>query len=517
MDIKNYKLISKICDSILSDGEAGLATIANPYFHVLSEHPIHLEKYSGLLNAICPNNSSDASASYPSLKVGTESGFVKRKLRFVCNAIKARPADLAKYEIKSADIVILSVLTNPDHLSSVDDFYFGRLQNYLIKRDASLLLVLMNQTGRPSGEMTPEANIHGECSSLLLPDTGPFSTETKNALFYLTERRRILKEARHCGEKFKKKLLEHSVAIDQMPLIISNLRYYSQVYEIMKKARPSIVISMYEGHAWERLGWHAARKAQTDMTLCVGYQHTILRKNVHAVKRALKTHPSFDPDLVLLLGDISHDELGKKLGRQGIKSTIYGTHRSLSQNAHKSIPNDCADILTLPEGLVDESEYLINFTVKCANMMPERKFILRFHPVLPFERLRQQFENIISAPGNIEISENSSIEEDFKRAGHLLYRGSSTVLYAVLSGLKPYYVKKPGDMNIDPVYFLNGEWRETVINASDFVEKAMREDSKGPEERLEKWRHAMSFCKKCARPVRQAAIDEMLLMAKLKR
>ena len=62
------------------------------------------------------------------------------------------------------------------------------------------------------------------------------------------------------------------------------------------------------------------------------------------------------------------------------------------------------------------------------------------------------------------------MEEDIKNSNYVLYRGSSVVIQAVLSGLKPIYFMEDNELSMDPL-FLCQESERIVSNSEDFCEK----------------------------------------------
>ena len=47
---KQYLNLCKICDTFLLSKKASLARVANPYFSIIKEHPLYLDKYGMLFN-----------------------------------------------------------------------------------------------------------------------------------------------------------------------------------------------------------------------------------------------------------------------------------------------------------------------------------------------------------------------------------------------------------------------------------------------------------------------------------
>ena len=137
---------------------------------------------------------------------------------------------------------------------------------------------------------------------------------------------------------------------------------------------------------------------------------------------------------------------------------------------------------------------------------------MRTHPVFPFERLKDRLKDFHSLPENVEISKNDSIDDDYAQAGNILYRGSSTVIYAILYGLKPFYFSRPNEMNFDPLYELSA-WRENVNSVEDLLIKHDSDKNTPDDVRIREWRKAMAYCDEYMQPICEDSIDDVITLA----
>ncbi|RJQ28949.1 hypothetical protein C4565_02780, partial [Candidatus Parcubacteria bacterium] len=165
--------------------------------------------------------------------------------------------------------------------------------------------------------------------------------------------------------------------------------------------------------------------------------------------------------------------------------------------------------LVLPEGVESESIYLFDLALACARRLPQVEFIFRMHPVLPFEKVSAMLAGYPPETKNVEVSDRSKIEEDFARTGYVLYRGSSTVMYAILAGLKPFYFERPGELNFDPIFELN-IWREHVRSPEDLIQKFNIDRKTAGEIRHRQWSTALGYCDRYTQPIREEALDRMI-------
>jgi len=93
--------------------------------------------------------------------------------------------------------------------------------------------------------------------------------------------------------------------------------------------------------------------------------------------------------------------------------------------------------------------------LRCANKFPTMKFIWRVHPILNIEEISTKLFSNNKLPENIHLSK-STLEDDLNKAKWALYRGTTTIVQAVLSGVFPIYFDTQ-DFNIDPLYSVNDE------------------------------------------------------------
>jgi hypothetical protein len=126
--------------------------------------------------------------------------------------------------------------------------------------------------------------------------------------------------------------------------------------------------------------------------------------------------------------------------------------------------------LVLPEGTKDECSLLFNYTLNIARQYNNTYFIWRTHPIIDIDIfLSESNYSRLDIPNNIIISKKDFVS-DIKRSTFVLYRGSSSVITAVLNKLIPiYYDKKDNNsFDIDPLYLL-GKSRMKVVSEDDYL------------------------------------------------
>jgi hypothetical protein len=246
----------------------------------------------------------------------------------------------------------------------------------------------------------------------------------------------------------------------------ANLRFYRQILFLFRKFKPSSIIVTYEGHAWERLAFYAARMANPHV-LCVGYQHAVIFPMQHSIKRSLG--PMFDPDTILFSGDYGRLWFLKNADYKPSLSVV-GTPRcdALATSVFSSPKLDSSNpsCLLLPDGTLSESLAIFRFGLLCANNLANIRFVIRLHPLLTIGELFSADSSLLDMPHNFLVS-GKSIQSDFLENRWALYRGSGAGVRAATSGLRPIYYKISSmEMSIDPLHMLSF-WRREAKTVDD--------------------------------------------------
>jgi hypothetical protein len=522
MTEEQYYQVANACDALLCRADVPLEWIAMPWLHVVNEHPIHLDPYEQLVEELSfPGKRGDIHTQLRRWRslVRQLAGLARNVFRSGVLPSWRKTARLSygpdspqPYQVSPADVIIVSGLVNVDHLKMSDDFYFGKLQALLAERGVSSLLVLRNQTDEPTSALFEQAWRGGPCARLLLPELPPLGQELGFIRRCLEARQRFLQIEREATSTMERRITREARRLIVSNSVIGNLILHHQIAHLCCQTQPSVLMALYEGYAWERCVWHAARTIAPN-TLCVGYQHTVLRRRSFSVKRLIGSETPCDPDLILTVGDVTRESLAASQELQQIRLRTFGTHR----RAEEYPLNDGADgvptFLVLPEGIELECSYLFEFALDCARRLPDTRFIFRTHPILPFEKIQSELRGANPLPDNVEVSRGQTLEADFTRSSHVLYRGSSTVIGAILAGLKPYYLARANEADIDPLFALS-EWREHVESVEELVSRHQHhQEHAQASSTKEEWQRARKFCERYIQPTDEEAIDEMLQIA----
>jgi hypothetical protein len=489
--------IAAVCDSLLCASTATPERIAFSSLHVLSEHPVNLEPFERMY--LRPR------------AIATEAQRVREILstaRTLCRSLGARAREFmlagAQRYCDRVDVLLVSHLVSTRADSDAGaDFYYGDLASELASRGLTSLVVQHDHVGVTPGYRKP-FSAGREVARLVLPRWHRFSEELWNI-------RRIKRAARNLQDELKLEMPRVNVIAKEAarhalrPPTLVALRTQTAVELLCRRFRPRLIVTTWEGHPWERLALHGARKAIPDIR-CAAYQHTILLPRSHALRRTLGRQ--YDPDVVLTVGDVNREILATSPGLSRIPVLTYGSHRRFAGMPARAAdaPTRC---LVIPEGLESECVRLCDFAIAAALTMPNLRFVVRMHPVLPFDKLARHHSRFRTLPRNVQVSGELDIIGDFAKCNWAIYRGSSAVTHAVLAGVRPIYLEKPGEMPIDPLFALT-RWRRKVADTESFKQVVEDDLRAAPEERWREWDPARSFCDRYVMPANPQVVADLL-------
>lgn len=447
MHIAEFKRLCASYDSILVSFSADHPEVAAvSSFHVLNGHPSDIKR--------C--NPSRARPYFLLVKF-----ILFSALNFVKSIFSSRSV-LLPYPKLDPDVVIFSHLLNPDQLNTPSDFYYGDLTQALASAGRTTVSVLINHTIYQPAKLwsNPKAitNSRVPIVRLLTPLQELYISFKQIQLFLLLLSSPIVRQQSLSN-----------LAFDALSSGTSaNLRFYIQVSLLLKNYNLTSIVVTFEGHAWERLAFYAARKANPKV-LCVGYQHTFIFPMQHSIKRSLG--PSFDPDTILFSGDHGLEWFQNNSDYKP-HLFVVGTPRfdSIVPTTISSLRFDPSNpsCLLLPDGTLSESLAFFRFGLLCSIKLRHINFVIRLHPVLNLHEILNEDRSLREMPSNFHIS-SQSIQSDFLTNRWALYRGSGAGVRAATTGLRPiFYNHSPSDISIDPLHMLTS-WRREASSVDDIA------------------------------------------------
>ena len=454
--------------------DSTIERIAIHWLHIIREHPVFLTHYADLFEP----TKRFKTICHQWLRGLRNRAAWFRQLGRVLRS-DGRPWVESKELPGRIDVLFISHLLSASHAGRTDDFYFGELPNELTAQGHSVVIALIKHFNEPSVTFTnkwKDSSVPRATLSGLLE----FSEENRLYQSMKEESFRLRKAAkREVAGLFREVLLRASQeAMSHTSL--NALRHAKQIGALVAKLSPKVIVVTHEGHAWERVAFAAARSVTPEVR-CIGYQHAALFRLQHAIRRNLAS--KFNPDHILTAGIVTKVQLERMPGPERIPISVLGSNRSLigattnktdyTYDQRQARQPDNLACLVLPEGIASECHLLFEFSLACAYLFPQTQFIWRLHPIIIYESLAAQNPKLRKLPRNIVLSQATLIE-DIARSHWALYRGTTTVIQTVVAGLRPIYLRLPGELTIDPLYELE-VWRTRVTNVSEF-EQTIRLD-----------------------------------------
>lgn len=432
--------------------------MAIPWLHVLREHPSFLKDYEGLF---LPSNILGNLVNAVVIKTRNNVGWLRQLWRALWS--NGEPWSASKELLTRVDVLLVSHLLNDADAGKTDDFYFGNLPETLGAGGHRIVVALIDHTVTPD-PLRVQRWDRNLSPRILLSRMLDFQGELSLHRRLRRESSRLALLSRQEANGLLKKVFARASLEAMSGGARATLRMSEQISRLVEMIRPRIIMVTYEGHAWERVAFSAARKATAGVQ-CVGFQHAAIFRLQHAALRELG--PALDPDLILTAGSVSKRQIEVAMKAQVIPVRVLGSNRAFmgpkSGEVNSSSIRDEFDTrsaaiaghacLVIPEGIVSECLLLFEFSLSCAELMPNVRFIWRLHPLITPASIVKANPRLRLLPANVEFSQ-MGLEEDFRRASYVLYRGSTAVIKAASFGLRPIYLANAGEMSIDPLYEL---------------------------------------------------------------
>jgi hypothetical protein len=495
-----YIRLCKKCNEILISKNSNLVRIATPWFHPIREHPIFLERYIDIFY-----KKGFVYKVYFSLKNRIKNFFiwVRQIYRsiFLYNSYWYTN-DLIQPKV---DSLFISHILDSSQLSIIEDFYFANIPSELVKRNHSVLIGYINSLDL--------SDRYIQKSIKPSTFTKVYFTNTLNIFLEFSIRNLIRKESRALK-------LDSKLGVDNITKDIYNyasnvifngetqaaLRLYKQVRKLVLECNPKSIISLYEGHAYERICMAAARSINPNI-VCISYQHTGTFRLSNSIK--LQYQQQYNPNIILASGIECKEELSKLSSFQNIQIDILGSNRGVSNSIKKiSKKNNQFICLVIPEGIVSECLFLLRFSLECALLNPDLYFIWRLHPSVAFSRLKSIEKKFINLPCNIILSDKS-LDEDIQLSRWVLYRGSTAIFKAISCGLRPLYLRINGELTIDPLFNFK-KWRMIIDSSYDFLEIIRTDRNNNFKDFHDNHKLALKLCKHRFSKIDIKVLDKIL-------
>lgn len=253
------------------------------------------------------------------------------------------------------------------------------------------------------------------------------------------------------------------------PVLMNGLLMGYSYARLSKKINFKKVFMTYENISWER-PFIAGIKRVTPDTEIVGFQHTV----VPQICTNYFMPPSEDihcplPDRILTNGEITKkvlEELGNYKNIK-IESAAAIRQKEILESDYKMLERSKVLLVAL-EGS-PHTEDTANYVFKYLKLLPGWKIILRTHPMMPVEKLNHLFNLDIYQNSQIIISKGTSLIDDLKRSGFVIYWGSTVGLEALKMGIPAINYSRGDTLSYDPAFLYKG-LKKNVDHSVDLSE-----------------------------------------------
>ena len=423
---------------------------------------------------------------------------------------------LKRLNREPARVLMRTWCFGPPSPETTDDFYYGILPQQLDERGVSSVLLCGDTRERFDSAFARAVLRHPKTrrvpEQLLVPIWAPLALAWKQLATAIALRKLALQAD---TDRFAAVCAAACTGSIQPSTLCNTLQFYI-ARSAVKRWRAGVFVTFYEGQPWERAAWLGARAANP-ACLLVGYQHTVLKPfSVSVVSPQQTPWQPATPDVVLCLGEVTRRMMAKGHEPFGSRLVPFGRCRRMEDDRGPLPPRpDRRTVLVIPEGILTECQLLFDLAMQVASRLPDHHFIFRCHPVLPFKEIRAHLREAPERLQNIEVSEQNSLATDCARSSVALYRGSSTVLYAVRHGLRPIYAHDDLFPDADPLFALT-QWRQTVRSPEDLLDGLQHYAATPEAEAIAQWRLCVSYVNDYTKPVDEASLDRFLDAAGLR-
>ncbi len=283
-------------------------------------------------------------------------------------------------------------------------------------------------------------------------------------------------------ENFLKKLICAEIKI-KFSNIFWGLIYETCFDKMLKHRKPKHVFHTYENNWWERALNSACNRNKDIIEKQIGYLHCAIlnsHKKYSLINDEWILKPS--PDELLLTGSVAKKVLLQRGNYNSTKIRVGFDLRgpnlySIAQK--KDRPSQFPNILVLLEGLDTMPNFLSIVLEALGNL--EYSLSIRCHPVFPIEH--KAFKDIRNHKffNKLSIRKNKTLEEDLSMADLVIYKGTTSALYAAYMGIPLLRYKDDWWESDDPLVespnfkqeFTNSE---ELLSGIDFFQKLGNED-----------------------------------------
>ncbi len=231
----------------------------------------------------------------------------------------------------------------------------------------------------------------------------------------------------------------------------TNILYYFKIKRLAQTVDIHSFVYTFENYAWEKMCLKAFKDSAPSVRT-VGFQHAFIAKNSFKYflgEQEVGIVPC--PDSILTMGEVTKRILNTyghwpgKILSTGCALRQFGTMNGAQGGSVKS-----RDILVAFTMTREESIKILEFIFEAGLARHPHDVHLRFHPQTPVTEVLKGIS--FELPANFKISRAPSLNDDFKRAGVVLYTWTTVGLEALVNGIPVIYLDVNKPLNLDPLF-----------------------------------------------------------------
>lgn len=422
---------------------------------------------------------------------------------------------------RSEPIYLIKSFVYPDSFDEdgrYKDPFFGDLAEYLTEKLTGKAKVITVALG-----FTYKKDCYKKMRGLDEPAVVPFEAvlcyrDVVKWLFYLS----WMLVSRSFRVKENIKFLEHDITGLLRELLASGgwrIPFYQYIYyaaseRLVRKNNIVACALTHESNPWERAFIAGIRK-HSPSTRIIGYQHSVIHMasaNMFQSREEMINIPI--PDVLLTTGVIPANILRKygAFPKERIKVSCalrYDYLNSIKIQPRRRLDGHARIKIMVALCGVIETLDLVRYTIKQASLFQNIDFLIRAHPVLPFEQLQLSCDDIKSLPKNIRVSKGSTVMNDIMDCDAILYWGSSVALEGIRIGKPVIHFHQDDFLSYDPLFELTDfKW---VVNPYDDIMSVLNQIDALTEKKYEELRNsARSYVISYHNPVNNNSLSPFL-------
>ena len=263
----------------------------------------------------------------------------------------------------------------------------------------------------------------------------------------------------------KRRILTRAASFQHGRSTMANLVLKSRLSETILRVKPKFLVLTIEGHAHEKMVVDVSRSLIKDIKI-IGYQHApIVPGQLNLFRIVSNFHSN---DYFLTTGEITKS-LALAHG-PNCRVNILGSVKA-KQFEYQQKDSSKVQVLVSPEGTKESLTQFISLINEIAPVLPNVRFVLRYHPALGRAALRM-IKGSLSPMNNVATS-SSSLNEDMRQSHLVLFRSSAIGIESMSYGALPMHINQEGHGALNPLVHCGVETTNFQLTSEivRFIEK----------------------------------------------